>query len=59
MLRYDAKSQAAIPYPDQELDPSLGMPHLFYQMQDGAAGLALIAPAPYNVDRFTLPPWFR
>jgi branched-chain amino acid transport system substrate-binding protein len=59
MVRYHPQLQAAIPYPDQEQDPSLGMPHLFYQVRDKAAGLALIAPAPYNADRFVLPAWFR
>ena len=58
MVRYHPQWQAAIPYPDQVQDPSLGMPHLFYQVQDRAVGLALIAPAPYNADRFVLPAWF-
>ena len=44
MVRYHPQWQAAIPYPDQVQDPSLGMPHLFYQVQDRAVGLALIAP---------------
>jgi branched-chain amino acid transport system substrate-binding protein len=56
-VRYHRKWQAAVPYPDQVLDPSLGMPHLFYQVQNTSGRLALIAPSPYNVDKFLLPPW--
>lgn len=58
VINYHPEWQAALPYPDFVHDPSLGMPHLFYQVRARADGLALIAPAPYNVDRFTLPPWF-
>lgn len=59
MVRYHRHWQAAIAFPDQSHDPSLAMPHLFYQVQDGDGDLALIAPEPYNVDRFILPPWCR
>ena len=59
VTQYHPKWQAAVPYPDQIADPSLGMPHLFYQVQAVTGRLALIAPAPYNVDRFILPSWFR
>ena len=48
---------ALIPYPDLAHDPSLGMPHLFYQIQDPDREQALIAPEPYNTERFILPPW--
>lgn len=54
---YHRHWQAAIAYPDQSHDPSLAMPHLFYQVRAG--DLALIAPEPYNADHFALPPWFR
>lgn len=59
IIRYHRQWQAAMAYPDQMHDPSLAMPHLFYQVQDYAGELALIAPEPYNVDRFVLPPWCR
>jgi branched-chain amino acid transport system substrate-binding protein len=59
VVNYHPQWQAATPYPDQVQDPSLGMPHLFYQVREGATGLSLIAPAPYNVDRFSLPGWFK
>jgi branched-chain amino acid transport system substrate-binding protein len=56
-VRYHPQWQAAVAYPDQVHDPSLGMPHLFYQVQDLKGDLALIAPSPYNADRFVVPPW--
>ncbi len=58
IIRYHPEWQAAEPYPDYVHDPSLGLPHLFYQIQDWKKGaLALIAPEPYNTERFVLPPW--
>jgi branched-chain amino acid transport system substrate-binding protein len=59
ITRYHPRWQAAVAYPDQSHDPSLAMPHLFYQVQDRSGPLSLIAPEPYNVDRFILPPWCR
>lgn len=57
-IRYHPKWQSAIPFPDlEEKDPSLGMPHLFYQIQDYKAQPRLIAPIPYDANKFTLPPW--
>ena len=38
-------------------DPSLGMPHLFYQIAQKGS-LALVAPEPYNTERFIAPSWF-
>ncbi|MGE0009095.1 MAG: ABC transporter substrate-binding protein [Parvibaculaceae bacterium] len=57
-IRYHPQWQAAVPYPDQVHDPSLGLPHLFYQVQNTEGRLALIAPAPYNADKFMMPAWF-
>jgi len=56
-IHYHPRWQAAVPYPDATHDPSLGMPHLFYQIQNYEQEQALIAPEPYNTDRFKLPPW--
>jgi len=56
-IRYDEQWQAAAPYPVVSQDPSLGLPHLFFQIQDYRKPLALIAPEPFNTDRFVLPPW--
>ena len=33
--RFDQKELTAVPYPDKVNDPSLAMPHLTYQIQDG------------------------
>jgi branched-chain amino acid transport system substrate-binding protein len=51
--------QAAIPYPDVTNDPSLGMPHLFFQIQEVSPKRALIAPPPYNTGKFMIPAWFK
>jgi branched-chain amino acid transport system substrate-binding protein len=56
-IRYHPDWQAAVPYPDATTDPSLGIPHLFYQIQNDNLDLVLIAPEPYNSGRFVLPPW--
>jgi branched-chain amino acid transport system substrate-binding protein len=59
IIRYHADWQAAVPYPDVAHDPSLGMPHLFYQVRDVRRDLALIAPEPYNTETFVSPPWIK
>lgn len=51
----DPEDQTAIPYPDRVNDPSLGMPHLTYQIQDGKQ--VLISPTPYENGQFQLPKW--
>lgn len=56
-IRYHPKWQAAIPYPDATNDPSQGVPHLFYQVQDYKKEQVVIAPIPYEKSRFRLPPW--
>ena len=44
-----------IPYPDDTPDPSIGMPHLTFQIQGGEQ--VLIAPEPYTTGKFQLPSW--
>ncbi|MCA2380073.1 amino acid ABC transporter substrate-binding protein [Agrobacterium genomosp. 3 str. RTP8] len=56
-INYHRGWQAAIPYPDFTADPSLGMPHLFFQTQRGVS--KIIAPAPYNTGQFEPPSWLR
>ena len=51
--------QAAIPYPDATNDPSLGMAHQFYQIQDLAKPPTVIAPWPYETGGFETPRWFK
>ena len=46
---------AAAPYPDLKNDPSLAMPHITYQIQDGKQ--VPVFPAPYATGTFKLPPW--
>lgn len=43
------------PYPDKLKDPSLGMAHLTFQIQNGEQ--KLISPSPYADSKFQLPPW--
>jgi len=48
---------AVAPYPDLVNDPSLGMPHLTYQIQGGKQ--VPVFPAPYASGKFQPPPWFK
>lgn len=57
MIRLHPLWQSAVPYPDATQDPSLGMPHLFYQLRGPEEPPALIAPEPYVEQAFELPPW--
>lgn len=52
---FDPTELTAVPYPDKVSDPSLGMPHLTYQIQDQKQ--VLVSPAPYIKGDFALPPW--
>ncbi len=45
------------PYPDYTKDPSLGMPHLTFQIQNGKQ--VLISPEPYATGSFQLPSWLK
>ncbi|WP_449282667.1 ABC transporter substrate-binding protein [Leucobacter sp.] len=53
--RFSDDDLTAIPYPDAVNDPSLGMPHLTYQIQDQQQ--ILISPEPYINGEFVLPGW--
>lgn len=48
---------AVAPYPDMVNDPSLGMPHVTYQIQDGKQ--VPVYPPPYASGTFQPPPWFK
>lgn len=52
---FNPEESTAIPYPDAVNDPSLGMPHLTYQIQNGKQ--VLISPMPYTTGAFELPSW--
>ena len=45
------------PYPDYTKDPSLGMPHLTFQIQTGKQ--VLVAPNPYTTGSYQRPPWLH
>jgi branched-chain amino acid transport system substrate-binding protein len=53
---YDQKSNVTLSYPSETSDPSLGMPHLYYQIRDGRH--RAMSPLPYSDAKFELPPWF-
>lgn len=53
--RFKPGELTAIPYPDEVNDPSLGMPHLTFQIQGGEH--VLIDPPPYVQGEFRLPEW--
>ena len=46
-------------YPSQTNDPSLGMPHIFSQIQKHTKDGVLIAPVPYDVASFKAPSWMK
>jgi branched-chain amino acid transport system substrate-binding protein len=46
-----------IPYPDDTPDPSIGMAHLTFQIQDGQQ--VAISPDPYTTGKFQLPTWLQ
>ena len=52
---FDSEELTAVPYPDKVNDPSLGMPHLTYQIQNGEQ--VLFSPTPYTNGSFELPSW--
>lgn len=53
---FDPDDQTARPYPHHTKDAGLGMPTLYFQIQDKQH--VTIDPAPYNTGSFMLPPWF-
>lgn len=57
VVRYHPKWQAAVPYPNATNDPSLGLPHLFYQLRKPGEEANLVAPVPFSDSTFELPPW--
>jgi branched-chain amino acid transport system substrate-binding protein len=53
--RFPDATLTSWPYPDKTPDPSLGMPHLTFQIQNGKQ--VLISPEPYATGKFQLPSW--
>lgn len=52
---FKAEELTAIPFPDEVNDPSLGMAHLTFQIQDQEQ--VLVDPDPYIQGEFQLPAW--
>jgi branched-chain amino acid transport system substrate-binding protein len=55
--RFDPADQTAIPYPDVAKEPEEGLPHLYFQIQDGQQ--VLMAPDPFTTGEFQLPGWLK
>lgn len=58
-MRIRPDTQSAYSYPNETNDPSLGMPHIFSQVQDKTKDGVLIAPHPYQKGAFMMPPWMK
>ncbi len=54
--RYDPADLTIPPYPEVTKDASLGMPHLYFQIQDGEH--VVFGPDSHSNGQFQLPPWF-
>jgi branched-chain amino acid transport system substrate-binding protein len=52
---FDHTGLTCIPYPDDTPDPSIGMPHLTFQIQNGKQ--VVISPDPYTTGSYQTPPW--
>jgi branched-chain amino acid transport system substrate-binding protein len=52
---FQAGGLTCIAYPDETPDPSIGMAHLTFQIQNGQQ--VLISPDPYTTGKFQLPSW--
>jgi branched-chain amino acid transport system substrate-binding protein len=55
--RFNTDDQCARPYPDFTDDPSLGMAHHFYQIQNKQQ--VMVAPRPYVTGEFKIPSWIK
>ncbi|MCZ7662604.1 MAG: metalloregulator ArsR/SmtB family transcription factor [Thermoleophilia bacterium] len=51
------RERVAPSFPTETLDPSAGVPHLFFQVQEGRQ--RILYPPPYVETQFVLPPWFQ
>ena len=58
-IRFDQKSQQAFSYPVETNDPSLGMSHIFSQIDTFKENGKIISPTPYNVTDFRKPSWIK
>ncbi len=58
-VRFRPDTRSAVPYPSLTDDPSLGMPTLYFQIQENSPARALVSPPPYNTGTFMIPSWFK
>lgn len=58
-IRFDPKTQQAYSYPVQTNDPSLGMSHIFSQIEKKEENGKIISPTPYGVKEFRVPSWIK
>ena len=56
-VHFNRTGLTCIPYPDDTADPSIGMPHLTFQIQDGQQ--KIISPEPYTTGKFQVPSWLQ
>ena len=54
---FNRSGLTCIPYPDDTPDPSIGMAHLTFQIQNGQQ--VAISPDPYTTGKFQLPTWLQ
>ena len=59
VVRFDPTTQAAVSYPVQTKDPSLGMAHIFSQIKKKEEGGYIISPTPYDIAKFEKPSWMK
>jgi branched-chain amino acid transport system substrate-binding protein len=52
---FSTKGQTTRLYPDQVANPKLGIPHMYFQIQNGRH--RAIAPEPFVETRYVAPPW--
>lgn len=54
-LTFSKERHWNLAYPDQTSDPTLGQPHLIFQIQNQQQ--KIISPSPYTSSAFQMPPW--
>ncbi|WP_226552438.1 ABC transporter substrate-binding protein [Celeribacter naphthalenivorans] len=58
-MRFHHDTQSAVSYPGETDDPSLGMPHIFSQIQDAKEDGYVVSPWPYAVRDYETPSWIK
>lgn len=58
-IRFNPETQQAYSYPVETNDPSLGMSHIFSQIEKKEENGKIISPTPYGVTEFRTPKWIK